>query len=381
MRLQRSSVLYTVETSIILYLKLQSGTKGSPARNNTVYEYAQRTGNDRLEQVLRMYFEARRTLLTTAPDAVSVHRARETYNQPLRGYFMIVRKGPSMSTANAIALGMCLLTAGLGVNHQVCAEPPNAAEPWRLACRLANYGEYQEGALEHIKSMGLRYIFMSIPKPEEVETVMEQMKMHGLEVVVVRGDTNLSKEASVAELGDQLAICKKMGVHYMFLSPKRHDAPKEIVCHRLKQAGDLAAQNDVVIVLETHPDLGTNGTIHVETMKAINHPNVRVNFDTGNITYYNANTNAAAELEKCIEYVATVEVKDHNAALESWFFPALGEGKTYFSAVFKQLRAAGYQGPITIEIEGFKDVVWTEEDRKQAMEASVAYLQSIESFK
>ena len=119
---------------------------------------------------------------------------------------------------------------------------------------------------------------------------------------------------------------------------------------------------------------------NIKTMQAINHPNVQVNFDTGNITFYNTNTDAIAELKQCIDYVATVEVKDHNAELESWVFPALGEGKTDFPAFFKVLREHNYNGPVTIEVEGIKGIEWNADERKKAIEDSVAYLRGIESF-
>lgn len=279
-----------------------------------------------------------------------------------------------------MALALITSTSGdCAAQTEVSGE--QTPQPLRLACRVANYGKFQDEALERIKELGLHYVFMSIPKPEEVVAVQQQLKDKGLEVLVVRGDTDLSKEASLDELRIQFETCKQLGVHYMFLSPKRHDAPFEVIYDRLRKAGDLAAQNDVILVLETHPDLGTNGEVHVATMKAINHPNVRVNFDTGNVSFYNHDVKAAEELKKCMDYVATVEVKDHNGAFEAWDFPALGDGIVDFPAVFKVLRDAGYSGPVTIEVEGVKGVDWTLEDIQQALKKSVAYLQGIERFK
>ena len=88
--------------------------------------------------------------------------------------------------------------------------------------------------------------------------------------------------------------------------------------------GDIAKKHGVIVALETHPDLGANAAAHLETMRQINHPNVRVNFDTGNITFYNKGTDAVAELKKIIDYVATVELKDHNGQYMDWNFPVLG---------------------------------------------------------
>ena len=38
----------------------------------------------------------------------------------------------------------------------------------------------------------------------------------------------------------QLATCEKMGVRYLFLSPRHTGVDKEIACERLRRAGDIA---------------------------------------------------------------------------------------------------------------------------------------------
>jgi inosose dehydratase len=179
---------------------------------------------------------------------------------------------------------------------------------------------------------------------------------------------------------NQLAICQEMGVKYMFLSPKRHGAPKETIYSRLRAVGDVAEAYDVTVVLETHPDLGTNGAVHLETMRQINHPRIRVNFDSGNIHYYNLGADAPTELEKVIDYLATVEIKDHNGVYEEWNFPVLGQGVVDIPGVLEILRNSGYDGPITMEIEGIKGVDWDEETTKQAIEDSAMYLRSLGQF-
>lgn len=246
-----------------------------------------------------------------------------------------------------------------------------------LAVRLASYGKYQDAAWEHLPSLGVRYVFLNVPKPDQIDATVKQLQDHKLTALVMRGETDLSKETCVDELGVQLATCAKMEVKYMFISAKRNDAPKDVVIERLRKAGDIAKNYGVTITLETHPDLGTNGDVQVETMNAINHPNVRVNFDTGNITYYNKDADAVAELKKSIGYVATVEFKDHDGGLESWVFPVLGQGIVKFPDVWKVLQSKGYKGPITIEFEGTKGVELSEDQTKEAIAGCVKYARSL----
>ncbi|HPC17635.1 MAG TPA: sugar phosphate isomerase/epimerase family protein [Candidatus Hydrogenedentes bacterium] len=261
------------------------------------------------------------------------------------------------------------------------ANAADDAPAWPLACRTASYGKYEAAALSHMSSIGLNYVFIPVPAADQVEATIQKLKDAKLTPLVVRGNTDLSKEACVDELGAQAAICGKMGVKYMFLSAKCNGAEKSVVYERLRRAGDAAQKHGVIISLETHPELCTNGDVQLETMKAINHPNVRINFDTANITFYNKDTTAVAELKKIIDYVATVEIKDHNAEFESWNFPALGTGKVDFPAIFKILKEHQYAGPVTIEFEGVKGVELTEEQTKQAIADSVAYVKSIAAFK
>jgi len=250
-----------------------------------------------------------------------------------------------------------------------------------LACRLANYGEFQGAAWTHLPSIGIKYVFMNVPPPDQLEATTKRLARHGLTAAVLRGDTDLSKASCIDELALQLETCSRMGVRFMFLSAKRRGADKQVVYHRLRQAGDIAAKHEVTIALETHPDLATNGDVALETMKQINHPNVRMNFDTANIHYYNRNTDAPTELKKIINYVATVELKDHNGRYKAWDFPALGRGVVDIPQVLRILEKHGYSGPLTIEVEGIKGVQMDEAETKAYIAESAAYVRSLGEFR
>jgi sugar phosphate isomerase/epimerase len=261
------------------------------------------------------------------------------------------------------------------------AAPDSLLPPNPLACRVANYGKYQEAAWSHLPSIGVHYVFMSVPAPGDVQKVQKRLADSRLSALVMRGDTDLGRAASVDELAVQLATCQKMGVRYMFLSPKHSGASKEVACERLRRAGDVARKHGVTIALETHPDLGTNADVHLETMKRIDHPNVRVNFDTGNITFYNKDRSAVEELKKIIHYVATVELKDHTGQYQTWNFPTLGQGVVDFPGVLRVLKEHRFRGPITMEVEGVAGAPMTEEQTKKYVADSVAYLKSLAEFR
>lgn len=246
-----------------------------------------------------------------------------------------------------------------------------------LACRFASYGQFKESAWTHLPLIGVHHVFMNVPTPAELDATLARLKDNHLKALVIRGDVKLTNETYKEDLESQLGICEKMGVHYMFLSVKGQDAPREMMYARLREAGEIAMRHGIILSLETHPPLGTNAEVHLETMKAVNHPNVRVNFDSGNITFYNQGTDACTELEKIIDYVATVELKDHDGKMDSWTFPPVGQGVVDMPRIMKILADHNYKGPITLEFEGVKGVELDETATKKAIAESVAYVRSL----
>ncbi|HOW65930.1 MAG TPA: sugar phosphate isomerase/epimerase family protein [Candidatus Paceibacterota bacterium] len=268
----------------------------------------------------------------------------------------------------------CVASAGEAI-------PAGAVRPVNvLACRLSNYQGCEDAGWTHLPSIGVRHLFLNAPTLDQVASTKERLSDHGLQAVVLRGEADFSEPSCLDPLARQLSVCQEMGVRYLFLSVKRKATEKAVVYERLRRAGDLAKKHGVTLVLETHPDLGTNGDVQLETMRQVNHPNVRINFDTGNILYYNRDADVAKELGKIIEYVATVEVKDHNGEVESWHFPALGRGRVNFPAIFGILRERGYTGPVTMEIEGIKGIQRTRQEIERDIAESVVYLQSLSAF-
>jgi inosose dehydratase len=141
--------------------------------------------------------------------------------------------------------------------------------------------------------------------------------------------------------------------------------------------GDIAAQLGVKVAMETHPDLITNGDVASQTMRAIAHPNVGINFDTANIYYYNEGTDSVTELRKVLDHVFSVHLKDTNGKPRTWYFPTLGQGVVDFPAIFQLLLDRGFRGPFTMELEGIEGENLTEEQQLQRVAQSFDYARGI----
>jgi inosose dehydratase len=130
-------------------------------------------------------------------------------------------------------------------------------------------------------------------------------------------------------------------------------AERAAVVTNLRRLGDVAAEQSITLALETHKGPTQNAEAMLATMGEVDHPHVRLNFDTGNIAYYNKGVNPCDELERVKHLVKNVHLKDNRGGFEDWYFPAVGDGGSVdFVRVRRILDGVGFTGPYTIEIEG-----------------------------
>ena len=128
---------------------------------------------------------------------------------------------------------------------------------------------------------------------------------------------------------------------------------RAIVIDHLRRIGTTAGDLGITVALETHKGQTQNAAAMLELMTDLDHPSIRLNFDTGNIAYYNQGVDPADELEKVKEFVRNVHIKDNRGGFEDWFFPAIGDGGAVdFRRIRTILDGVGYAGAYTIEIEG-----------------------------
>ncbi len=132
-----------------------------------------------------------------------------------------------------------------------------------------------------------------------------------------------------------------------------NDAERATMIRSLRTIGEEAARLELTVALETHKGPTQNAAAMLALMSALDHPHVRLNFDTGNIAYYNKGVDPVDELARVKHLVRNVHVKDSRGGFEDWYFPAVGDGGSVdFTRVREILDDVGFLGPYTIEIEG-----------------------------
>ncbi len=131
------------------------------------------------------------------------------------------------------------------------------------------------------------------------------------------------------------------------------DEERAVVVAHLRSLGNLAEGLGMDLSLETHKGPTQNARAMLALMTDVDHPRVRLNFDTGNIAYYNAGADPVEELDQVKHLVRSVHLKDNRGGFEDWYFPAIGDGGAVdFRRIREILDGVGFTGPYTIEIEG-----------------------------
>lgn len=246
-----------------------------------------------------------------------------------------------------------------------------------LACRTASYGKYSDSAYAHLPTIGVNHVEINAPTPSEVDQVKARLEAHGLSASSLQCPIEIEEDDADARLTPSLDAAKLLGADTLFVSVQAGDLDREVVYDRLHRVGIIAAKYEITVGMETHPDLVTNAAVAMETMHGIDHPNVRVNYDTANIHYYNRNVDHVDEMEKVIDYIGSMHLKDTDGQYKTWCFPTFGEGVVDFKAVFDRLNSHGFYGPFTMEIEGVEGESLNEEETCQRVAESVAHLRNI----
>jgi inosose dehydratase len=271
-----------------------------------------------------------------------------------------------------------------------------------ISCFTNNYGAHGvRAAVEHIRAAGIDHLELALRGhnlgglviPEEAvitekaddataSAFVEFLASRGVKVSGCNvGGGDMRTEEGLALTERRLRFARRwFGVPVVVsgASQPTDAAERAAVVRNLKRLGEVAAEVGLVVALETHKGPTQNADAMLALMDEVDHPHVRLNFDTGNIAYYNPGVDPVAELRRVAPLVRNVHVKDNRGRPEDWYFPELGAGGAVdFRAVREALDAVGFAGPYTIEIEGIAGEPEPGLDGRQArVKASVDHLRA-----
>ncbi|MFP4563336.1 MAG: sugar phosphate isomerase/epimerase family protein [Spirochaetia bacterium] len=219
-------------------------------------------------------------------------------------------------------------------------------------------------ALDGISKAGFKYVELAsapsyfehiLPRPEEadekgVQKVLDQCARYGLELYCIAGHTRLLTEGGKEAFKSVLDYARMAGVSFVTTDTGevKDENDKKRFYSDISELAEYAKSKDVTICLEMHGSWCNNGKTGAEIIRTVDHPNVRLNYDTGNVSLYGG-VRPEKDIENALPYMAFLHIKENGGGLKEWNFPALGEGNNDFDFIFKKLEE--YTGPISVEIE------------------------------
>ncbi|QEG33450.1 sugar phosphate isomerase/epimerase family protein [Bythopirellula goksoeyrii] len=182
-----------------------------------------------------------------------------------------------------------------------------------------------------------------------------------------------TRQARLVELKEIIDFTQALGVdatglHIGFVPHDTEDAEFAALLETTCEVCDYAAEKGIHIHLETGQE---PADILLEFLKAVDRPNLWVNFDPANMILYGCGEPIPA-LKQVGKYVRSVHCKDAHWSPrpgETWGQEMpLGKGAVDFDEYLKTLDAVGYTGPLTIEREIPQDPARQKAEIGQAVE-------------
>jgi len=231
--------------------------------------------------------------------------------------------------------------------------------------------------LDRVAKLGITHLEIVMRPEHTAEDVLSIIQPHGLKIGTLSTASPLGVDDYVERFTASADLLQALGGLGHFTSVHAGETPLDVVCERMRAIGDIAAEREQFIAMETHPDLCENGSKAAQTLSAIAHPAVGMNFDTANVYYYNENVDAVEEIKKVARWVRSVHVKDTTGGFKDASFPNVGEGVVDYPGIMAALAAVDFAGPWTLELEGIAGSADSVDKMEANVAACVAHLRKI----
>ncbi|MBT5018732.1 sugar phosphate isomerase/epimerase [bacterium] len=215
-----------------------------------------------------------------------------------------------------------------------------------------------------IKNYGVPSFFKEEPvltessSPAAIFALKERIQQSGLKISSCNITSGNPLQPDVVERTlKKLTIANQFGAKYVVAGGgeiSSEDDWSQLI-QNMNTILNRAEELGITYCCETHPGTCQNATGMLELLERVDHPNLRINFDTGNIFFYNENVDLFEQMDLVSEFISHVHLKDTNGRFKDWHFPALGAaGYVDFAQVREFLEGINFAGPSSLELEGIQ---------------------------
>ncbi len=216
-------------------------------------------------------------------------------------------------------------TAALAAAPAVSAEPKKQTH-FQIACMTLPYSRFPLArALEGIKAAGFRYVAWGTTHKEEGKDVpvlapdappaaakdlAKRCRDLGLEPVMLFSTVYPEHKDAPQVLRHRVAQAAAAGVPQVLTFGHTKGGNRKLWVDRFKALGPVAGDSGVTLVVKQHGGETGTGEACAEITREVDHPNVKVNYDAGNVLDY-LDKDPIPDIKTCAGEVRSFCIKDH----------------------------------------------------------------------
>ncbi len=261
--------------------------------------------------------------------------------------------------------------AGLAAGRLATAQPPKVdpkidpkADPkidpkatrFQIACMTLPYSRFPlVRALKGIHAAGYKFVAWGTAHkeedgkdtpvlardapPEKANELATRCKDMGLETIMMFSGIYPEAKDGLEVLTHRLKQAGAAGVRQVLTFGHTKGGDRKLWVERFKALGPIAKDNNVLLVVKQHGGETGTGEACAAIIREVDHPNVKVNYDAGNVLDY-LDKDPIPDIKLCAAEVRSFCIKDHrNWPKDEDCGPGFGEIDHY-----KLLHPVAYTG-------------------------------------
>jgi sugar phosphate isomerase/epimerase len=262
---------------------------------------------------------------------------------------------------------------------------PAQADPkptqFQIACMTLPYARFSFiRALEGIRSAGYKFVAWgtthnengkTVPviakdaPPEQAKEVAKQCRERGLEPIMMFSGVYPEAKDGLEVHIQRIKQAAAAGIPQLLTFGHTKGGNRKLWIERFKQLGPIAQDHNVMIVVKQHGGETGTGAACAAITQEVDHPNVKVNYDAGNVLDY-LDQDPIPDIKRCASEVRSFCIKDHrNWPKDEDCGPGFGEIDHY-----KLLHPVAFTGlTMPLACENISAPLLSRPDKPEAVDA------------
>jgi sugar phosphate isomerase/epimerase len=235
-----------------------------------------------------------------------------------------------LGAAATSAMTVGSLAGSLRAAEDGAAEDSAANKPteFQIACMTLPYRQFPlQRALTGLAGVGYKYVAWGtshresdadtrVPvmptdaPPAKAKELGKRCRGLGLEPLMMFSSIYPENDGALEVLTNRLKQAAAAGMPQVLTFGHTQGGNRKIWIERFSKLGPIAADLNVMLVVKQHGGSTGTGEACAEITREVDHPNIRVNYDAGNVMDY-LNVDPIPDIKKCADQVHSFCIKDH----------------------------------------------------------------------